>query len=76
MHSDFIVRKYREQYSRHTVRDWSAYEQPYELRIRHAAAGLYSAVKSSSLILFSPDDHMGRPPKVTPEQKAVILLLK
>ena len=72
---DFLVRKYREQYSRHTGRDWSAYERSYEQRIRHAAAELYSAVKSASSILFSPD-HMGRPPKVTPEQKVVILLLK
>ncbi len=74
--SDFLVRKYREQYSRHTGRDWSAYERSYEQRIRHAAAELYSVVKSASSILFSPDDHTGRPPKVTPEQKAVILLLK
>ncbi len=73
---DFLVKKYREQYSRHTGRDWSAYEQSYEQRIRRAAAELYSVVKSASSIIFSPDDRMGRPPKVTPEQKVVILLLK
>ncbi|MBX8631380.1 MAG: ISNCY family transposase [Thermoplasmata archaeon YP2-bin.285] len=73
---DFLVKKYREQYSRHTGRDWSAYERSYEQRIRHAAAELYSVVKSASSIIFSPDDHMGRPPKVTPEQKVVMLLLK
>ena len=73
---DFLVRKYREQYSRHTGRDWSAYERSYEQRIKYAAAELYSVVKSASSIIFSPDDHMGRPPKVTPEQKAAILLLK
>ena len=33
-------------------------------------------MKSASSILFSPDDHTGRPPKVTPEQKVVMLLLK
>ena len=27
---DFLVRKYREQYFRHTGRDWSAYERSYE----------------------------------------------
>ena len=73
---DFLVRKYREQYSRHTGRGWSAYERSYEQRIKYAAAELYSVVKSASSIIFSPDDHMGRPPKVTPEQKAAILLLK
>ena len=55
---------------------WSAYERSYEQRIKHAAAELYSVVKSASSIIFSPDDHMGRPPKVTPEPKAAILLLK
>ncbi|MBX8633955.1 MAG: hypothetical protein KIY10_05375 [Thermoplasmata archaeon] len=73
---DFLVRKYREQYSRHTGRDRSAYERSYEQRIRHAAAELYSVVKSASSIIFSTDDRMGRPPKVTPEQKVAILLLK
>ena len=73
---DFLVRKYREQYSRHTGRDRSAYERSYEQRIRHAAAEVYSVVKSASSIIFSTDDRMGRPPKVTPEQKVAILLLK
>ena len=53
-----------------------AYERSYEQRIKRAAAELYSVVKSASSIIFSPDDHMGRPPKVIPEQKVVILLLK
>ncbi len=73
---DFLVKKYREQYSRHTGRDRSAYERSYEQRIRHAAAEVYSVVKSASSIIFSTDDRMGRPPKVTPEQKVAILLLK
>jgi len=73
---DFLVKKYREQYSMHTGRDRSAYERSYEQRIRHAADELYSVVKSASSIIFSTDDRMGRPPKVTPEQKVVILLLK
>ncbi len=73
---DFLVKKYREQYSRHTGRDWSTYELSYEQSIRRAAAELYSVVKSASSIIFSPDDRMGGPPKVTSEQKVVILLLK
>ena len=73
---DFLVKKYREQYSRHTVRDWSAYELSYEQRIRYAAVELYSVVKSASSIMLFADGVMGRPPKVTPEQKVVILLLK
>ena len=72
---DFLVKKYREQYSRHTGRDCSAYERSYEQRIKHAARNLYASVKSASSIIL-PVDSMGRPPKVTPEQKVVILLLK
>ena len=73
---DFLVKKYREQYSRHTVRDWSEYEQSYEQRIKRAARELYTVVKSASSIIRYADSGMGRPPKVTPEQKVVILQLK
>ena len=73
---DFLVKKYREQYSRHTIRDWSTYERSYEQRIKCAARELYTVVKSASSIILSVDNSMGRPPKVAPEEKAVILLLK
>ncbi|MBX8635180.1 MAG: hypothetical protein KIY09_01910, partial [Thermoplasmata archaeon] len=73
---DFLVKKYREQYARHTARDWSEYEQSYEQRIKCAARELYTVVKSASSIILSADGGTGRPPKVTPEQKVVILLLK
>ncbi|MBX8645310.1 MAG: hypothetical protein KIS30_00915, partial [Thermoplasmata archaeon] len=70
---DFLVKKYREQYARHTARDWSEYEQSYEQRIKCAARELYTVVKSASSIILSADGGTGRPPKVTPEQKVVIL---
>ncbi len=73
---DFLVKKYREQYARHTIRNWSRYERSYEQRIKCAARELYSVVKSASSIVLSSDGGMGRPPKVTPEQKVVILQLK
>ncbi len=73
---EFLVKKYREQYARHTVRDWSAYERSYEQRIKCAARELYSVVKSASSIIAAVDGGMGRPPKVTHGQKVVILLLK
>ena len=72
----FLVKKYREQYARHRGRDWSAYGQSYEQRIKCAARELYTVVKSASSIILPADSGMGRPPKVTPEQKVVILLLK
>jgi hypothetical protein len=49
---EFLVKKYREQHSRHTIRDWSAYEQSYEQRIKCAARELYSVVKSASSIML------------------------
>ena len=73
---DFLVKKYREQYARHTIRNWSAYERSYEQRIKCAARELYSVVKSASSIILPADGGMGRPSKVTSEQKVVILLLK
>ncbi len=73
---DFLVKKYREQYARHTIRNWSRYERSYEQRIKCAARELYTVVKSASSIIAAVDGGMGRPPKVTPEQKVVILLLK
>ncbi len=72
---DFLVRKYRERYSRHTVRDWRGYELSYEHRIRRAAIELTAVVRAAYSIIACVET-MGRPPIVSPEQKAVILLLK
>ena len=57
------------------MRNWISFEQSYERRIKCAARELYTIVKCASSVTLNISS-TGRRPKVAPEQKVVILLLK
>jgi len=74
---DHIVKVYKKEYSNEKERDWRTYEQRLSKRMREAARQLKPVIDESySMIKIKKTDKRGAPPKLSPDKKAMIILLK
>lgn len=74
---DHIIKVYKKEYSNEKKRDWRTYEQRLSKRMREAARQLKPVIdKAYSMIKIKRVDKRGAPPKLSPDKKAMIILLK
>jgi len=74
---DHIAKIYRRDYSKDNKRDWRTYEQRLAKRMKEATRELKPVIQEAfSTIKIECTDNRGSPPKVSPEKKAMIILLK
>ena len=74
---DHITKIYKRDYYKDDKRDWRTYEERLGRRMKIAAKELEPIIREAySMIKIIKKDNRGSPPKITPEQKAMILLLK
>ena len=73
---DHIVKVYKKEYSEEKERDWRTYEQRLSKRMREAARQLKPVINEAySMIKIKRADKRGAPPKLSPDKKAMIILL-
>jgi len=74
---DHISKIYKRDYSKDQERDWRTYEQRLSKRMKEAARELKPVIEEAySMIKVEKPDKRGAPPKVSPDKKAMIILLK
>ena len=73
---DKLIEYYREKYSVKTERDWEKYEREYRNRVTTAVQELRPIIREATATLVGNVKHIGRPPKVSIEDKIILLLLK
>ena len=75
---DHIAKIYKRDYSKDDdKRDWRTYEQRLAKRMKEAARELKPVVEEAySMIKVERADNRGSPPKVSPDKKAMIILIK
>ena len=74
---DHITKIYKRDYSKDNKRDWRTYEQRLARRMKEAARELKPIIQEAySMIKVEKMDKRGSPPKISPDKKATIILLK
>ena len=73
---DKLIEYYRGKYSVKTERDWEKYEREYRNRMVTAVRELRPIIKEATVTLVGNIRHIGRPSKISMEDKVILLLLK
>jgi transposase len=71
-----LIEYYKEKYSVKSVRDWKGYETEYRDRLNTAANEIRPIIKAAAAPLIKNTNHIGRPWKISVENKVMMLLLK
>jgi len=73
---DKLIEYYKEKYSVKSVRDWKGYETEYRGRLNAAANEIRPIIKAAAEPLVRNTKQIGRPWKISVENKVMMLLLK
>ena len=71
-----LIEYYKEKYSVSNERDWKLYEKEYRNRLETAAREIRPIIKEAISVMSNNIKQIGSPPKISLEDKVMMLLLK